>query len=206
MSILVSFWKHRFTPDDVRWSSAWCYCDGANRADRRRCVQSRVLVRHSSKPSWSVCSQQTSPALAPRFSNRSFEITVSFSFFSPKSNVRPLELGWKNKHRWRTAARCSCFPVLLVWAGRQEGFVSEPFIFSCSSAPSWRIPGWAGSLIHGTITSYPGDGKWVHQQSGHHSKSNKIWEGVCLCVAIHWRKTTWSCDRIVKQWGDLQLS
>lgn len=130
----------------------------------------------------------------------------SVSAFFPQSIVRPLELGWENKHHWRTAARCSCFPVLLVWAGRQEGFVSEPFIFSCSSAPSWRIPGWAGSLIHGTITSYPGDGKWVHQQSGHHSKSNKIWEGVCLCVAIHWWKTTWSCDRTVTQWGDLQLS
>lgn len=146
--------------------------------------------------------------LRPRWRHVSANILLklwSVPAFFPQSNVRPLELGWKNKHHWRTAARCSCFPVLLVWAGRQEGFVSEPFIFSCSSAPSWRIPGWAGSLIHGTITSYPGDRKWVHQQSEHHSKSNKIWEGVCFCVAIHWWKTTWSCDRIVK-WGDLQLS
>lgn len=74
-------------------------------------------------------------------------------------------------------------------------------------SPSWHVPGWADSLIHGTITSYfPQCGKWVHQQSGHHSKSNKIWKGVCLCVAVHMRQATYSCGRIVKRWGDLRLS
>lgn len=70
----MSFYTWRRTEELCVTLLWWSY--------RWRCIQSSVLVHHSSKPSRSVCNQQTSPVLAPCFSNRSFEITVSFSFFS----------------------------------------------------------------------------------------------------------------------------
>lgn len=145
--------------------------------DRLCYIQCCMLGHHSNKPSCSVTSANYVPVRTSFQRLFTWNLSQLLALSSVYRTASGTRLG-------KTSAIGGQQPDALVspcrlceLVGRRDLSLSlSSFPAPQPLSPSWHVPGWADSLIHGTITSYfPQYGKWVHQQSGHHSKSNKIW-------------------------------